>query len=533
MKANFEVITNNLNKYDPVIYIFNSDNLFIDNVRYLNRNQTLFEPDILYLGKVSDFFGIPPEVHPTNLILIQDSDLIPNCHNSKGLNIIILNSYPPLDVLYNEIRIMIKHTIKHMQKSLYLYDCLASDQGLKALVDLGSELLGNPIIVVDSTMKILAYSQNNQADELWNGLIKKGFHPYELTKEVKADGVSASFLKSEMPYIYESPDRKKHLGWRLVIAGKVVGYIAVIDSYKTLEDNDTEILAVLCNVVSLELQKNKTFWQTKGMVFDNFINDLLNGELNNNELINERSKYLDIKFSHYLSVIIVEYIVDSNGNIPLPYIRELLESLIFRARCTVYGNQLIMVLSRKRRYPFNPEEKQKLYQFLEENQMIAGVSRSFLDMSRLKNFYGQAVTAIDLGLHLDKQKFLYFYEDYMEYDLIRKAAKSGEVKEICSPMIFELIDYDRDNNSELIKSLFAYLSSGNDLAVAASKIGIHRNSMNYRIRKIEEVLNIKVDDPHLTFSLYLSLKILRFNEKNSSIQPAQPDGQHTIHIFGH
>lgn len=515
MKTNLETIANKLIKYNPLINISNKDSIFIDAIQYLDCNQKLFEPNILYLGKVSGFSQIPHFDYSFNILLIQDSDDILNHPSQKMLNMIILQNYPPLEVLYEEIGTLLKNAKQIMQKTMRLYDCLASDLGLKALVDLGAELLGNPIIVVDNGMKILAYSQNDRPNEQWNEHSKMGFYPYELTKKVKADGVMEIFMKGDMPVIFEDNDRKKqHLGWRLVIAGKIVGHIAVIDSYKPFEENDTEILCVLCNIVAIELQKNKNFWQTKGIVFDNLINDLLTGQLKNSELIKERLKYLDLKLNQYFLVLVAEYLIESAKNIPLPYIKELLEGTIFRARCAVYNDKLVTLLSRKGKNAFSEEEMLKLNKLLEENHMIAGLSRPFRDITRLKDYYAQSMTAIDLGLPLDNQKCIYFYEDYMEYHLIDMAAKNGEVKGICSPMISELIDYDQQNNSELVNSLFAYLSSGNNCAEAARKMGIHRNSMNYRIKKIEDILNIKVDAPHISFSLYLSLKILRFYERN-------------------
>lgn len=516
MKTNLEYILKALKKYNSIIKISYQDTISIDAVHYLDSRQTIFEPDILYLGTVSGFSEIRNVDCPINLLLIQDSDQLSDCQSQEMLNMIILESYPPLEVLYEEIVSLLKNSKQIMQKSLRLYDRLATGQGLKDLVNFGGAVLGNPIIVVDNGMKILAYSQNDQPDATWNELIEKGFHPYELTKAIIADGVTEKFMNEEMPVIFMPESREtQHLGWRLVIAGKIVGYIAVIDNYRPFEEDDIEILTVLCKVVSIELQKNNNYWQTKGMVFKDLINDLLNDQLKNTKLVNERLKYLDIKFNEFLTLLVAEYKLESTQNIPFSYIQETLEATVFGGRCAVYNNKLVLVINRRTKNSFSEEEVLKINKLLEEYQMIAGVSRSFCDITRLKNYYDQSIKATELGLHFDVKKSIYIYEDYMEYHLIETAASLGEVKAICSPMISDLIEYDRQNKSELVNSLFAYLSSGNNLAESALKIGIHRNSMNYRIRKIEEVLNIKVDDPHTSLILNLSLKILRFYDRSS------------------
>jgi purine catabolism regulator len=56
-----------------------------------------------------------------------------------------------------------------------------------------------------------------------------------------------------------------------------------------------------------------------------------------------------------------------------------------------------------------------------------------------------------------------------------------------SALLGELEAYDRQHKAELIKTLDAYLSTGGALSEAAALLGIHRNTLSYRLQRIGEL----------------------------------------------
>ena len=59
--------------------------------------------------------------------------------------------------------------------------------------------------------------------------------------------------------------------------------------------------------------------------------------------------------------------------------------------------------------------------------------------------------------------------------------------------IGKLIQYDKENESDLVKTLFYYLSSNGSLKETAKQLYIHRNSVKYRIDRIKEIADITLD----------------------------------------
>ena len=73
--------------------------------------------------------------------------------------------------------------------------------------------------------------------------------------------------------------------------------------------------------------------------------------------------------------------------------------------------------------------------------------------------------------------------------------------------IRKLADYDRENGTELCLTLYTYLSFAHSLQTTAEKLFTHRNTIQYRIRKIKEDFELDPEAGEDTLSLLLSLAL--------------------------
>ena len=68
-----------------------------------------------------------------------------------------------------------------------------------------------------------------------------------------------------------------------------------------------------------------------------------------------------------------------------------------------------------------------------------------------------------------------------------------------------LLEYDKAHGTELIATLDCYFRCGQNLRLTADKLYIHKNSVIYRIKKIESLLNATLADSQTAFDLQLCL----------------------------
>jgi len=70
----------------------------------------------------------------------------------------------------------------------------------------------------------------------------------------------------------------------------------------------------------------------------------------------------------------------------------------------------------------------------------------------------------------------------------------------------------RPDERELLHSLRTYLSCGRNAKAAARRLQVHRNTLQYRLRRIETLLGRALDDTEVLFSLDLACRILEAHE---------------------
>lgn len=79
-----------------------------------------------------------------------------------------------------------------------------------------------------------------------------------------------------------------------------------------------------------------------------------------------------------------------------------------------------------------------------------------------------------------------------------------------------LVAYDEERRGGLIPSLEAYLDSGGSLTAAADRLGVHRNTLSYRLNRIEELLDQDLSDARVRFLLQFALAARRLEQATSA-----------------
>lgn len=74
--------------------------------------------------------------------------------------------------------------------------------------------------------------------------------------------------------------------------------------------------------------------------------------------------------------------------------------------------------------------------------------------------------------------------------------------------VIRVLDHDFEKGSDLAKSLYVYLASFMDMKDAAQEVSIHRNTLEYQLKKIETLLGGKSFDEHLRFEMMCTYRML-------------------------
>ncbi len=97
--------------------------------------------------------------------------------------------------------------------------------------------------------------------------------------------------------------------------------------------------------------------------------------------------------------------------------------------------------------------------------------------------------------------------------LIETCSQSMDVISLCHPDALTLFKHDKKNNGMLLTSLYAYLVQEKSLAGASARLGIHRNTLVYRLNRIADMVHVDLNDEDTKLHLILSHKILDYLDR--------------------
>lgn len=108
-----------------------------------------------------------------------------------------------------------------------------------------------------------------------------------------------------------------------------------------------------------------------------------------------------------------------------------------------------------------------------------------------------------------KKKDCMTFEELGFYKMLFSSGDQDILKEY-TRCLEPLLDYDRQHGSDLVQTLSAYLRFGKSIQRVASELNCHRNTINYRMQKIEKLLYLDVDEYENAFILELAFRVLEY-----------------------
>ena len=178
-------------------------------------------------------------------------------------------------------------------------------------------------------------------------------------------------------------------------------------------------------------------------------------------------------------------------------------SSIFR---TVWRDSIVFCYNGDPKYPLS--EHHNFLEYLRRNNAACGLSRVFTDLSDIPLCFDQALFAVTTGIRLDPSAVFFDYEDFYAEHIIHYAERYLPENLLLSPQLSMLCEYDRDKGSSFVETLRAYLANINNLNQVADKLHIHRNTLFYRLRKIEDLTGWDLDDGRCLNNIGLYLRTM-------------------------
>ena len=138
----------------------------------------------------------------------------------------------------------------------------------------------------------------------------------------------------------------------------------------------------------------------------------------------------------------------------------------------------------------------------DEDELVVGVSAPVGPIAAAAA-YKQAEQALSVARRRGR---MYVEHEQLASGSVLPLLADDAVRAFADGLLRPLYEHDATGRGDLVASLRAWLSGHGQWDAAAADLGVHRHTLRYRMRRVEEILGRSLDDPDVRMELWLALK---------------------------
>ena len=276
------------------------------------------------------------------------------------------------------------------------------------------------------------------------------------------------------------------------------------------ERHDPQLLHHLQTVLAVELLKRRAVSDAERRLSGDLVESILAGEMSAAELRRKAAAF-GLEGEQPLAFVLLR--PAQRGTRALA---ELAERAGERAPCAVRDGGVAVLIEAGDDGQAEAAARELIR---ETGAGAGGVGRVRHDPGDLRRSYDEALYAIDArpaNGHAAPATF----RDLGSVQLLLSLQDDRGVELYCSALLGRLTEHDRRHRSSLLESLRAYIEANGRWAEAAAVLHVHRHTLRYRIRKIEELTGRDLSDAGDRLELWLALRAHELRAPAAALEPA-------------
>lgn len=386
---------------------------------------------------------------------------------------------------------------------------------LQELCQLGEELLGNPVCIHDDWFIVIGISPSAAQIIAPEYLLPstKGFLPRVILDDFQQDSDYLETYAYTEPQIWTAvPPAPSSLYVNLWDDALYRGRLVVIQSHRAIRKSDFIIAKVLAQRAIYLLQRNAPGGSPQLRSMDDIVFSLLSGK----EVDTSEQAHL-LRMLHWeqqdtFVCIRIASQQERQGTV----LEHVLHSDLFRCFPGSYvllikqEQCLILNLSRGN-VPYS-RIAHTLAPLCRDYCLYAGFSSPVSGVQDWKSAYYQAGIALSKAFALRGEKWILPFSQCVLDHLLRNISGPLNSWHLVSPELRFLAQHDQEKGTQYLQTFREYLLQERDIPRTAEKLIIHRTTLLYRLKKIQSLISLNLEDPWQRLYLLISLWILEQEE---------------------
>ena len=309
----------------------------------------------------------------------------------------------------------------------------------------------------------------------------------------------------------------------VVASHRIGAFLAVVKDSGDFSEYDRIILHNVVTVTALELVKKKAVAETEKRLAGDFFDELIASDLYEEEIARRLAFFgLDPLSPHLILLLDIDAAPEGGADPDQASAQDVKERLHwavdeFMARRDVLfisasrADSVVILVQ-----PGKPdgsdviglagELQAAIGQLRPEVSVSLGIGRPHRQLTDLRQSYYEASYAIKIRTLKGERRVIASFDDLGSYGLLLGLQDTLSLQVFYDSVLGKLQKYDEQNSSDLVKSLACFLEANGHWGDAAEKLYVHRHTLRYRMKRVEEITGRDLDQSQDRMEFWLALK---------------------------
>ena len=377
----------------------------------------------------------------------------------------------------------------------------AQDDLGKLAVSTG-ELLGCPLLVLDDTFHVAAhYLPLGFSDALFETAVRRGEISYEAGAIISENAMLTAGW-ADYVQLADSPYRRRFAP--LVSAGVRLGCLICVDTDGHLEKIPPQTWELVEHILSKQMFVEASHQDKLFETAEDILMHLLDGGFSSAAHFQLQASGTYLADFHPRAFALIDLETYHSAYMGKRHLKEELEAQIPDSHPFLYKGDVFLFLHRE-------GDGDIFSELAEEFQLKILISAPIDDLFTLPQLYRTAREALELMKDARFHGESVCSAQQLRTPLLLKNLEGRG--DLVSPELRRLAVHDREKGTQYCETLYHYLTCCHSLIKTSNALYTHRNTVLYRIRRLQEDFLIPLEDPSLHADLLLGVSLILFKSK--------------------
>jgi len=396
-----------------------------------------------------------------------------------------------------------------------------------SLHDVANELSGllrRPVEIDDLAFTVLATasSAETEIDASRRAAIQEGRSSPQLLEYLRKAGVMARVRSTLTPVRIDPDERTRALGLTMarilapiVVARKIYGYVWIIATGRDLEPLDFHAIEHAATVAALLLFRDQSGRQAEERAESRLISRLLTDDVRQDNTLREEAARFRLRLEAPHVVLVIDPGENDVGAVELA-VRGGGHRGPSAALVGERAGRILALVEIGRAESVDAVCQRLLAETrFFDAPITIGASSVYEGATTLQRAYEEAMEALALLPALGDERRVAHFDELGLLHWLHTLPPQALTENAYARRLQRLAESDRARDADLLHTLEVFLECDGNGVRAAERLIVHRHTLKYRLRRIEEICEVDLSDPFCKLNLRTALLSRRIRSGGS------------------